>query len=230
MSEVEFIGVILASTCGARLFPITNKKSKAKDTLNDVEPAADNEFMPKHLLPLAGRPLIHHLLQHCRGIGMEKIVVVISADDDKTKSSLMQFGCKISNEIDESTLDLDFGLTRIYLMRLPSGETGGSAEAMRCVIGKNLISPKSHVMVLPGDLVLYGQLVSSDTKDDEASGTSDSKLVVDALGSLADVHRREYRHGLEKGMPLAMSLILSDVGEEDENGVPLKESAKVRMR
>jgi hypothetical protein len=31
-------------------------------------------------------------------------------------------------------------------------------------------------------------------------------------------------------MPLAMSLILSDVGEEDENGVPLKESAKVRMR
>jgi hypothetical protein len=26
---------------------------------------------------------------------------------------------------------------------------------------------------------------------------------------------------------LAMSMLLSDVGEEDENGIPLKESAKV---
>ena len=60
------------------------------------------------------------------------------------------------------------------------------------------------------------------TKDGE------SRFGGDALGSLADVHWREYRTGIEKGMPLAMSMLLSDVGEEDENGVPVKESAKVR--
>ena len=74
-------------------------------------------------------------------------------------------------------------------------------------------------MVLPADLVLFGKLVPG--------GEDDYPFEDDALGSLADVHRREYSVGVEKGLPLAMSMLLSDVGEEDANGIPFKESAKV---
>lgn len=126
---------------------------------------------------------------------------------------------------------------------------------MRCIIAAAIIEKKSHVMVLPADLVLYGDLASDPGTVAGADGENgmdihfsanmnmnnvdgdgmDSQApdryrrTVDALGSLADVHRREYRVGIEKGMPLAMSMLLADVGEEDEKGIPLKESAKVSM-
>ena len=269
MKNVEFTAVILAATCGARLYPLTTSKDEL-EIQDEDENENENEtkivsYMPKHLLPLAGRPLLHHLLEHCEGIGMEKIVIAIGSDDDVTADSLVGMGCIMSNvtlkDNDESPVDdahahahagvvtmtptasndstlttnkgsgvnidtpateackivgMKFHGVDICLITLPA-ECAGSADALRCISSANAISEKSHVMVLPADLVLYGQLSSKD----ESSG-------VDALGSLADVHRREYRIGIENGMPLAMSMLLADVGEEDENGVPLKESAKVR--
>jgi len=126
---------------------------------------------------------------------------------------------------------------------------------MRCIIAADIIEKKSHVMVLPADLVLYGDLASdpgtvvgadgengmdihfsanmnmnnADGDGMDSQAPDRYRRTVDALGSLADVHRREYRVGIEKGMPLAMSMLLADVGEEDEKGIPLKESAKVSM-
>ena len=270
-------------------------------------------YMPKHLLPLAGRPLIHHLMEHCVGVGMEKIVIAIGAADDVTKDSLLQMGCtctalppsallptstdtatadaiavasaddiaavrvtadattipsitttnattatktKTVEEIDSKeeemeqikvphpTSELKYGDAEITIISLPDN-CSGSAEAMRCIIAANIIDKTSHVMVLPADLVLYGDLATDIHTDAHVHAQSQSQSqpqstvnhsqsqshnkINDALGSLADVHRREYRVGIEKGMPLAMTMLLADVGEEDEKGVPLKESAKVSI-
>eukprot|EP00591_Stephanopyxis_turris_P007127 CAMPEP_0195531802 /NCGR_PEP_ID=MMETSP0794_2-20130614/36353_1 /TAXON_ID=515487 /ORGANISM="Stephanopyxis turris, Strain CCMP 815" /LENGTH=752 /DNA_ID=CAMNT_0040663735 /DNA_START=10 /DNA_END=2265 /DNA_ORIENTATION=+ len=97
----------------------------------------------------------------------------------------------------------------VICVALPS-DCNGSADALRYLAeisretdgGGYIIPRTSHVMVMPGDLVLEGKGV---------------------LGLLADAHRRggSSGHGVS-----ACTMLLSDVGEEDENGLPLKESAK----
>ena len=317
MRNVEFTGVILAATCGQRLFPLTQAVNNTQDdsdsdsddnsdsdsdsdnnshkdnlddtwsgyrsdeeTNNKTTPASNKKndptnklqlYMPKHLLPLAGRPLIHHLLEHCIGVGMERIIIAIGADDHLvTKSSLVQMGCTactdattssssstaspsrqesntntneeaVSHPSNIHTTELKYGNASITVITMPK-ECNGSADAMRCIIAADIIETQSHVMVLPADLVLYGNMTdannnntndhanANDNYNNAGNGNGDQEqdhVIADALGSLADVHRREYRVGVEKGMPLGMSLLLADVGEEDESGVPLKESSKV---
>jgi len=75
-----------------------------------------------------------------------------------------------------------------------SSDCKGSADALRQVT----IDPRSHAVVMPGDLVLEGGGV---------------------LGLLADAHRCG-------GGAVAATVLLSDVGEVDEKGVLIKESAK----
>ncbi len=262
MRNAEFTGIILAATCGARLYPLTTAKDELEmeddgyfvgDGSGESEP---EKYMPKHLLPLAGKPIIFHLIQHCEGIGMEKIIIAISQDDDVTLKNLIEklhcvevksvpvpsdgnAGKVKENEaetseenetINNDQKDKTGGCTEkhnlkyrgldICLISLPA-ECAGSADALRYIQNEGIIPDKSHVMVLPGDLVLYPKLCHEDGAED---------ISTDVLGSLADVHRREYRVGLKRGMPLALSMLLADVGEEDENGTPLKESAKVRFR
>jgi Nucleoside-diphosphate-sugar pyrophosphorylase involved in lipopolysaccharide biosynthesis/translation initiation factor 2B, gamma/epsilon subunits (eIF-2Bgamma/eIF-2Bepsilon) len=332
MKHVEFSAVILASTCGARLYPLTSSSTSTssstadsmtmgKDALtsslntaianNTLDHHHDNDrnnhphgenadgatqihqqeqqqqgiaatgetYMPKHLLPLAGRPILFHLVEHCEKIGMTQIIIAIGSEDHQlgmTQRSLLSMmrGCTThppdahsvlqagGDSIDAAT-DLSpptssssdgwqYGNARIVIVPLPA-DCGGSADALRHVVSSNVIrstlSGKNHVMVLPADLVLYGHLgresedaIMKKARDSSSSGsmgvchhTADttpesaagSILFWNALGSLANVHRREYRAGLKKGMPLAMTLLLADVGEEDESGIPLKESAKV---
>ncbi len=265
MSKGELTAVILAGTCGARLYPLTTAKdelenyeeldNEMEDTLIDSKEESKREhskksYIPKHLLPLVGRPLLHHLLEHCEAVGMERIVITVGADDDVTKESLLTLGCAIIKEkettndklVDDPALNpsgsTDNGvvadmpetsITKVHMklrgsdicLLTLSVECAGSADALRYAIAANVIPDENHVMVLPADLILYGQLAVSQDED--------SSFGFDALGSLADVHRREYRTGISRGMPLAMSMLLSDVGEEDENGIPLKESAKVSV-
>ena len=224
MKNVEFTAVILAATCGARLYPLTNDEQEHEIEASSNS-ASEASYFPKHLLPLAGKPLLHHLLEHCTIIGMDKIVIAISSKDDVTLASLEGMGCIQAEEgpflpgVDltpESCkkVSLRFHGVEISLVTLLK-KVGGSADALRCISSARFISEKSHVMVLPADLVTYGQLSSKGGPE------------ADALGCLADVHRREYRVGLKNGIPLAVSLMLADVGEEDTNGIPLKESAKV---
>lgn len=195
---------------------------------------------------------------------MERIIIAIGADDHLvTKSSLVQMGCTTCTDTSTSTStststdrretnstneesvphhsnihtsEFKYGNASITVITMPK-ECNGSADAMRYIIAANIIETQSHVMVLPADLVLYGNMTDANTAT--TSNTNDNydynsngdqeqdHVIVDALGSLADVHRREYRVGVEKGMPLGMSMLLADVGEEDESGVPLKESSKV---
>jgi hypothetical protein len=83
-----------------------------------------------------------------------------------------------------------------------------------------LLPRKSNVILMPGDLVLEGGGL---------------------LGVLADAHRRNscVRTSSSSSKPSgnvaasasmgSITMLVSDVGEDDESGLPLKESAKVRV-
>lgn len=216
LKNIEFTALILAATSGARLYPLTTTK-------NDIHSSDTSEaistYMPKHMLPIAGRPILHHLVDQCLSSGLSYIIIAIGAEDDITQNSLVSdLGCTLLQSSNSTTTisELKYHSMDIIMVRMQS-DCSGSADAFRFIDKQGIVPVNSHLIVLPSDLVLYGHLSSN-----ELNGTN-------ALSSLVDMHRREFRDSKEKGgMPLAMSMILSDVGEEDENGVPLKESAKVR--
>lgn len=214
MKNAEFTALILAATSGARLYPLTTTKNDlhASDTSEPV-----SKYMPKHMLPIAGRPNIYHLIEQCVRSGLSSVVIVIGSEDDITQQSLINgLRCDFLNSsyANNTIKALKYCDMDIALVKLPL-ECAGSADALRYVKKQGVVPSNSHLIVLPSDLVLYGHL--------------SSKIDSDALGSLVDMHRREYINSKEKaGMPLAMTMLLGDVGDEDEHGIPLKESAKVR--
>ena len=126
----------------------------------------------------------------------------------------------------------------VRVVRL-TGECHGSADALRYlsnnnIIGKNgsntngddsasknsfkgcIIPCSSHAVVMPGDLILEECLVSGYGKND-------------VLSMLVESHRRWNAEGVESSSLAACTMLLSDVGAEDKDGVPLKESSKSKM-
>merc|ERR1719223_709318 len=119
----------------------------------------------------------------------------------------------------------------------------GSAEVLRYVsqtkVGGSWILPRSsHVLVLPGDLILYHPQTVG---EEETKRTDD--VVDGALTQLANVHRSTAQMMKVVGggsttstksfnvfapPPAAMTILLTNVGDEDENGLPLKESTKAK--
>jgi len=267
----EFIVVILASSDGARLFPLTSDGHDENDAdenaninyigntdindkevyvKNDVSPPIERNikgkrYSPKHLLPLAGTPILHHLLWHLQSIGLKKCIVAISGKDNITIESLTRnflgsakillFGTDKQISFIEVSF-LYFNDMKIYVVSLPL-HISGSADALRYLSslfsegkenGKDgdssvtdyLIPTKSHIMVMPGDIVLYGN--------------NDS--MIDVLSMLANAHREGYCHiqnllTEERTMslpPVGITMLLTDVGEADEDGTPLKENTKAK--
>jgi carbonic anhydrase/acetyltransferase-like protein (isoleucine patch superfamily) len=110
---------------------------------------------------------------------------------------------------------------RLVIVRLPVGDVaaGGSVDALRHIEATNVISKHSHVVVFPSDLVILngtaaiqqfvqahrqGQQESQNPQEPGCSRRSNSQICSSA----------------------ACTVLLAEVGEEDENGIPLKESAK----
>jgi len=111
----------------------------------------------------------------------------------------------------------------ISLVHLKAADCAGSADAVRYLSSLQTISTSSSgsktdkkpllpltstVLLMAADLVLEGKGI---------------------VGLLAEAHRRGAVIGSATNGTSAVSsitMLLSDVGEEDENGVPLKESAK----
>jgi len=396
----EFIGVILAGTCGAKLFPLTSTGEEddddeeffgmsdddddkmdtdsndnssndgdngegsgtdGQDTTQDVDMTNNNEstfenksqaqansnnntnnqnntneetttseskksspptYFPKHMLPLAGKPILHHLLQHVHSIGLEWCIVVIGSKDHVTLPSLLsmeedtEFISKVDGSVavpstttteikavqqipivmkhttdaeqptslqehdyppeeqplhpshhhpNDHTNDklvlLKWKGVHLFVFTLPE-ESTGNAEVLRVLstisfrnkatttttittTNSNITSTeveekyhpvvptKSHVMVMPGDLIMYGDLgipdsTTVDTFSSTTIGTNatTAALKVNALGALADSHR--IGCSSSSSSPTAMTMLLTDVGEEDDNGQPLKESHKAK--
>ncbi len=243
-AKPEFTAVILAATPGTRLDPLTisgkdevgygfnvdEKEHPIPGSLQsseENEPGKEDVYFPKHLLPLAGKPLIHHLVQKLIAACFEDVIIAIAAEDEVTVPSLIEMGARFQEcqkEGGKPPLQrFVIQGTKLQVVQLPA-ECGGSADALRTILSLNeedvdkgiggIVSADSHVMVMPGDLILYGDLCDEDG---------------DVLGKLADVHRTNFRLGMVgQGPPLALTLLLTDVGETDKSGIPLKESAKVR--
>ena len=82
---------------------------------------------------------------------------------------------------------------------------------------KGCIIPRtSHAVIMPGDLILEEALISGSGKND-------------VLPLLVESHRRWNAGGVESSTHAACTMLLSYVGAEDKEGVPLKESSKAKM-
>jgi hypothetical protein len=211
---------------------------------------------PKHLLPLAGVSLLQRLItcvQQCGGFS--DVVVCIAHDDHVTIPSLLLQGESkwkvVVDSASESGVKNDATMAsppvvilqpaesviwnhhqlqqpspRLVLVRLPLGtsDSGGSVDALRHVEATRVISKHSHVAVFPSDLVILNgtssiqQLVQAHRQRQERQ--------VEQQESASTDSSRIHNNNKVFSPSAACTVLLADVGEVDENGIPLKESAK----
>lgn len=88
----------------------------------------------------------------------------------------------------------------------------------------------SNAVIIPGDLILESDLLShflDTTRNTSHDGAYDGK---DVLSLLVQAHRRwNAGGGLPCSTSAACTMLLTDVGAEDKEGIPLKESSKAKM-
>jgi translation initiation factor eIF-2B subunit gamma len=226
----EFVAVVLAATTGARLFPLTTGGTA-----------------PKHLLPVGGKPILARLLTALRDFTQVYIALaaedrvtipaLFCASDDwqpvdaaaaagdmatttttdmatephppTTADELEQPQVSVWKRRDDASTTTTSTLSthahhlpaQVTLVRLPE-DCAGSAQVLRELQAH--LPPTSHVLVVPGDLVV-----------------SESR----ALADLLHAHRQGHQPSGDMAAA-ACTVLLQDVGEQDEQGYPLKESAK----
>ena len=161
-------------------------------------PVTTNET-PKHLLPIAGIPCILRLLDDLATF--ENIVVAISAEDDVTIPTIETIAALTEND-----------------------EVNGvwKFDAI-----KNNNKQQQRISILKLDEDCFGP-VHAIRQVEEASLVHPSSRLVVFPGDLVLLHKDYDLSSLirpEEDSSCVVSLV--DVGEVDENGVPLKESAKV---
>ena len=225
----EFVAVVLACTTGARLFPL----------------ASQQQQLPKHLLPAAGIPFLERLLTGALS-DFQHVFIAIAADDQMTVPTLFEEQTAVwqsdtaaatsttttdpttatfpqphsvwkpvannsnsnNNNNNNNSLLLP---ARVTVVRMPE-ECPGSAEVLRQLEG--LLPTAAHVLVVPGDLVVT------------SAATTLAALVQAHRQGQQAVKKTNYTCNQTAAGPAACTLLLHDVGEQDEHGVPLKESAK----
>lgn len=165
--------------------------------------------MPKHLLPIAGVPCILRLLESLAFI--PQIIVALSADDSATvpllqstlpvsvEKSLEQPQQQPQNSMDHKSMTISInGQLKTITVIQLSTHGFGPVDALREIEEKQLIHPSTRLVVFPGDLVFLEK----------------NAMDLDAL--------------LRPPSESDCIVLLVDVGEVDENGIPLKESAKAK--
>uniref|UniRef100_A0A7S3P789 Translation initiation factor eIF2B subunit gamma n=1 Tax=Amphora coffeiformis TaxID=265554 RepID=A0A7S3P789_9STRA len=227
--DPEFVAVVQAATVGARLFPLSHTGN------------------PKHLLPAAGIALLERLLTGTLR-DFSHVFVAIAADDHATVPTMFENRPELwtlatpedsapetgatsrttttttttpdptvafpqphsvwkpanDNNDDKANTNLP---ARVTVVRMPE-ECPGSAEILRQLEG--LLPAAAHTLVVPADLLVTHSTTAATTT---------------TITALLQTHRQGQA---PKGANdrAACTMLLQDVGEQDENGVPLKESAK----
>lgn len=220
MTDPEYIAIILASTQGTRLFPLTS----------------EYPGLPKHLLPIS--PLcnpsvdnsahdglstpLQRLLHKTHEAGFPLVVIAIHKDDTATVPYLKNMCTALASEGENVVTHLEYKKhMKVHVVKLPE-DCHGSADALRYLSkseeGKErFIPPSSHAVVLPSDLLLEGCSTGllSNSNPNEASNNG-------ILSTLISHHRQWTTQS-------GVTLLLADVGLEDKEGIPLKESSKAKM-
>mmetsp|Transcript_30414 Transcript_30414/g.64377 ORF Transcript_30414/g.64377 Transcript_30414/m.64377 type:complete len:787 (-) Transcript_30414:109-2469(-) len=102
-----------------------------------------------------------------------------------------------------------------------------TAEGQNSERGNCCYIPRtSHAVVLPGDLITEGGLLTQTTETTDETTAYDGK---DVLSLLVQAHRRWNAGGPQSSTAAACTMLLTDVGAEDKEGIPLKESSKAKM-
>jgi hypothetical protein len=110
---------------------------------------------------------------------------------------------------------------KVRVVRLPE-DCHGSADALRFLSRdvdeetnkeqqQRIIPKSSHLIVLPSDLILEGNLLNKQEKKEQC-----------ILSTLIQQHRQWTDQS-------AISMLFTDVGSEDKEGIPLKESSKAKL-
>lgn len=130
-----------------------------------------------------------------------------------------------------STIDLEYRLDNntssqigvIRVVRLPD-DCHGSADALRFLStdaieeGAERHIPKtSHAVVMPSDLILEGNLLTDNPNDDASQQRKEC-----VISTLVEQHK-------QWSTSSGVTMLLTDVGCEDKDGIPLKESSKAKM-
>ena len=231
---IEYTAVILAATPGDRLYPLTSssntldlddsgnhvdepngalpvKEAREEAMMLDGEKGSSNNSnvcasasraIPKYLLPIGGDPILARLLRTLLLSGFEKCIILTG---DGMESGVQNVVRAFRNSSDKDTVLLSENMA-VDVITLPES-CSGSADALRCLYSKKSESELQNIIVMPGDLVVEGRGV---------------------FGWLVDAHRQSCGDGLNPYESSACMLLLSDVGENDPDGVPLKESAKAK--
>jgi GTP:adenosylcobinamide-phosphate guanylyltransferase len=171
-------------------------------------PLTNNASSPKHLLPVGGKPVVLRLLQSLYDTGFTECILALSHEDnDVTVNQLLSQDSHKNLEQVSPGCVFRFRKSLEITIHVLSESCAGSAEALREIRASSTTSiGSSHWVVLPGDLIF-----------------SDSNH----LSELVDRHRHFY-NSTSSNEKTACTMLLADTSEQDEHGVPLKESAKVR--
>jgi NDP-sugar pyrophosphorylase family protein len=70
----EFVAVVLASSIGKRLYPMSS------------------EELPKHMLPMVGIPILFRLLQTLEACGFIETIITLRSDDTVTRDAFLKEG------------------------------------------------------------------------------------------------------------------------------------------
>jgi len=155
--------------------------------------------LPKHLLPVVGISLLVRQLNALVVSSFSECVIAL-ANGDKHTAREIEDADGIQQLSGNRFLFKD-DLT-VLLHYLPS-DCPGSFSALRDVEEASCIPASSHIVVLPGDLFI-----------------TDTNVIT----KLANSHRE----GRQDKIKSSCTMLLVDVGEDDVNGNPLKESAKAK--
>ena len=105
-SSSEYVAVILASSIGTRLYPITTD-----DNNSNHDDTANMAALPKHMLPICGIPILLRLLQSIELCGFMECILLLKHDDTTTMDLFIQ---------PESSLDPSSSLQHPYQIQVLS--------------------------------------------------------------------------------------------------------------
>lgn len=190
-AQPEFVAIVLASSVGTRLFPLTSPEC------------------PKHSLPIVGQPLLERLLHQLHIAGFVRAIVAVNEEEDIQKT--FASGLEVSH--DEGTFRIGETNTamEIAIVRLAT-DCPSNVEALR--IAMEQVPVTSHMVVFPGDLVVTDATVLKDL------------VHLHRQSNLTMERYQQHSSNHTATAPTACTMLLTNVGEVSEQGIPLKESAK----
>lgn len=181
-------------------------------TMTELEYITSTQSIRKGKPSIAMRIRVVKLPENCKG----------SADALRYLTFSSSRGCNVA---EDSTMN--------------SGGEGGNNSCRKEVAeshggGRNssILPPTSHALVMPGDLMLEGDLLRHGTMSTDIS-SSTSYDGSNVLSTLVEAHRRwntsSSNGNDERNSVAACTMLLTNVGVEDKDGVPIKESSKAKM-